>query len=326
MLSDSIRRRRFNDTLRSAAVAGLLHPIPDAIPAMIHPCPWRNALVTVAALLLLGGCVTVTTEPRAVLLQLNSHARVERLNCTEALARVRDVPPNAGTLDPAHIRVLTWNIHKQEDKGWQGDLAGFAHDADLLLLQELVLAPEIRRIIEGAGLRWSMASSFLDSDVDIGVLTAARVTPVATCTQRVVEPLLRIPKSSVITWFALPRAGKTLAVVNMHSINFSLSLGAYREQLAAMRETLARHDGPIIFAGDLNTWTAARTAAVAETATALGLSEVRFEHDHRKLFFGKQLDHIFVRGLAMSASAATEVTSSDHNPVGATLHIAAARP
>ncbi len=108
----------------------------------------------------------------------------------------------------------------------------------------------------------------------------------------------------------------------MHSINFSLSLGAYRSQLAAMQETLARHDGPIIFAGDLNTWTEGRLAAVQEATAALGLAEVRFEHDRRKLFFGKQLDHIFVRGLTLSTSAATEVTSSDHNPVEARLQVA----
>lgn len=46
-----------------------------------------------------------------------------------------------------------------------------------------------------------MASSFVDSDIDIGVMTGPRVTPLATCTEH--EPLLRIPKSIVITWYAL---------------------------------------------------------------------------------------------------------------------------
>ena len=45
----------------------------------------------------------------------------------------------------------------------------------------------------------------------------------------------------------------TLAVVNMHSINFSLSLGSYRTQLASIRELLATHQGPIIFAAALST-------------------------------------------------------------------------
>lgn len=273
--------------------------------------------------MLLAACttITITSEPRAVLLEQNRQVRVQRLNCPEAAQHARQVARNAPALDPAGFRLITWNIHKQGDNGWQADLATFARRSDIVLLQELVLEPEIRRIIEDAGLQWAMASSFLNSDIDIGVLTAARVAPVATCTQRVVEPLLRIPKSSVITWYAIRGSNSTLAVANMHAINFSLLLGAYRTQLDAMREALAEHRGPIIFAGDLNTWTAGRYDAVMETARALGLTEIQFAEDKRKLFFGKQLDHIFVRGLVMTTSSAIEVTSSDHNPVEATLRL-----
>jgi endonuclease/exonuclease/phosphatase (EEP) superfamily protein YafD len=272
--------------------------------------------------LLMAGCVTVTTEPRAVYLEQDHQVHVERLNCAEATQHVAAAPATAPGFDPAMIRVTTWNIHKQGDKGWREDLARFGGNADLLLVQELVLRPDIRSTIEDAGLQWAMASSFQDVDIDIGVLTAARVPPIATCTQRVVEPLLRIPKSAVITWYALRGRPERLAVVNMHSINFSLSLGAYREQLDAMRDVLAQHRGPILFAGDLNTWTAGRYAAVQEVAAGLGLQEISFEHDQRRLFLGKQLDHIFVRGLDWTASSASEVTSSDHNPVHATLRLA----
>jgi len=278
----------------------------------------------VLALLLacsMAACVTVTTEPRAVFLEQHEHVRIQRLNCPEALAKARRVERAAPGLDPRGFRLITWNIHKQGDKGWQGDLAGFARDADVVLLQELVLEPEIRKILEGANLDWAMASSFIDKDIDIGVLTAARVLPVATCTQRVVEPLLRIPKSSVITWYALKGSTQTLAVVNMHAINFSLSLGAYREQLFAMRDALAQHEGPIVFAGDLNTWTQGRYDAVNTVAQSLGLTEITYAKDKRTLFYGKQLDHIFIRGLTMVDSMAYEVTSSDHNPVLATLRV-----
>jgi endonuclease/exonuclease/phosphatase (EEP) superfamily protein YafD len=151
------------------------------------------------------------------------------------------------------------------------------------------------------------------------VLTAARVAPLAACTQRVVEPLLRLPKSAVITWFALRDRADTLAVVNVHAINFSLSLGAYSAQFDAIVDALAAHAGPLILAGDLNTWTVERAQVVREAASRLGLTEVPFAADRRSVFFGQQLDHIYVRGLALVASSATEVTSSDHNPVAATL-------
>ncbi|MEP7207903.1 MAG: endonuclease/exonuclease/phosphatase family protein [Casimicrobiaceae bacterium] len=281
----------------------------------MHPL---RCLAIAAATVLLGACVTVTREPRAVLLVEDQTTRVQRLDCADtpraphASARAR--------LDPGRIRVATWNIHKQGDPGWESDLARLATDADLLLVQELVLRPDIRAVLERrSGMRWVMASSFLHRDLDIGVLTASRVPPVATCTLRVVEPVLRLPKSTVITWYAIEGTDRTLAVANMHAINFALSLGIYREQLAALLQALAGHDGPIVFAGDLNTWTEGRTTAVRETAVRLGLHEIAFTEDRRRLFFGKQLDHIFVRGLALTTSAATEVTSSDHNPVEATL-------
>ena len=281
----------------------------------------RLALVVLCAALLAGCAITITSEPRAVLLGENREVAVQRLNCPEAAERARHVASSAAALDPAGFHLLTWNIHKQGDKGWQEDLAQFVHRSDIVLIQELVLEPTIRNIVEDAGLQWAMASSFQNSEIDIGVLTAARVAPVATCTQRVVEPLLRIPKSSVITWYAIKGSPQTLAVANMHAINFSLMLGAYREQLDAIREALADHQGPIVFAGDLNTWTQARYDAVNETAKALGLTEITFQEDKRKLFMGKQLDHIFIRGLAMTQSFATEVTSSDHNPVEAVLRL-----
>ena len=41
--------------------------------------------------------------------------------------------------------------------------------------------------------------------------------------------------------------------------------------------------------------------------------EIKYRSDKRTLFFGKQLDHIFVRGLTTTGSAAFAVSSSDHN-------------
>jgi endonuclease/exonuclease/phosphatase (EEP) superfamily protein YafD len=192
-----------------------------------------------------------------------------------------------------------------------------------VLLQEVVLQDSLRHVIEEAGLRWVMASSFLYRGNDIGVLTAARVVAQANCTERVVEPLIRLPKSAAISWFRVAGSSPALAVVNVHAINFSLSLESYRAQFAALGDALAAHQGPIIFGGDLNTWTDARGDAVAEVAARLRLTEIRFAEDKRTLFLGKQLDHLFIRGLEVVDAAAIPVTSSDHNPVAATLRIPA---
>jgi len=271
----------------------------------------------------LAGCVSVTVEPRAVLERDDGSLAVQTLACARHAAAQRSSRHSSATaLDPDAIRISSWNIHKQSDAGWQDDLAALIRGSDVVLLQESVLDTPLREIIDDAGLRWVMASSFLQLDVDIGVLTAARTAPLASCTQRIVEPLLRLPKSAVVAWFALAGRDETLAVANVHAINFALTLGAYRAQFDALADALAEHRGPLILAGDLNTWTTERANVVREIAKRLELTEVPFAVDHRSVFFGHQLDHILVRGLTPVAATARDVTSSDHNPVAATLRAA----
>ena len=278
----------------------------------------------IAFALVLAGCVSITAKPRALLLLDDGSVRVQTLSCPQEIERMlasqRHVTDSG--LDPHAIRMISWNIHKQADPGWQRDLRNFGERNDLVLLQETVLDPPLRDVIDAEGFRWVMASSFLESGIDIGVLTASRIAPVANCTQRVVEPLLRIPKSAVISWFPLAGRRETLAIVNVHAINFSLSLGAFRAQFDAIGDALEGHEGPLIVAGDLNTWTDARVDAVRALARRLHLTEVRFATDRRSHFFGHELDHIYTRDLATVASLATAVTSSDHNPVAATLSVA----
>ena len=262
---------------------------------------------------LLISCFTLTVDPRALVPQPDGGIQALTLTCPLAEAALREGRVTR-PLDPQSIRLVTWNIHKQGDAGWQKDLVALAGTNDLVLLQETSLQPELLDILHAADLRWVMASSFEYGGADLGVLTAFREAPLASCTQRVVEPLLRLPKSAVITWFALAGTPHTLAVVNVHAINFSLSIEAYRAQFAALANAVASHDGPIILAGDFNTWTTARRSVVDDVAARLGLTEVSFTDDKRTLFFGNQLDHILIRGLRVVAATAVEVNSSDHNP------------
>ncbi len=289
-----------------------------------HVRRYAVRVACIACALVLASCVSITTKPRALLVRDDGSVAVQTLACPHAIEQMLDAKRSVSRegLDPGAIRLVTWNIHKQSDRGWQRDLRRFSDRSDLVLLQETVLDPALEKIIHAEGLRFVMASSFIESGTDIGVMSASRVPAVANCTQRFVEPLLRIPKSAVISWFPLEGRQQTLAVVNVHAINFSLSLGAYRQQLQAIGVALARHRGPVIVAGDMNTWTDARAQAVRDLAARLGLTEVRFTPDARSHFFGHELDHIYVRDLATVAAHATIVTSSDHNPVAATLRVA----
>ncbi len=280
----------------------------------------RSSLLSVV---LLCGCVTLTAEPRAVLSGTGDASGAMTLKCESALRVLQDaiVGKSADALDRRPFRIVIWNIHKEGDHGWQDELAAFAAANDVMLLQETVLDPVLRNIVDNAGLRWVMASSFLYDDNDIGVLTATRVAPIASCTQRVLEPLLRIPKSAVISWLRIAGRQETLAIVNVHAINFDLFIDEYRAQLEALVDTLSTHQGPIVFAGDFNTWSDARDRVLGEVAARLGMTELELSVDKRATFFGRHVDHIFVRGVEIIDAIAIPVTSSDHNPIRATLRL-----
>lgn len=274
---------------------------------------------------LLAACVSLSADPRALVYE-DDGIKVQSLNCIAAMqAAAAFRPAQKGSrdlaLDPRAIRVVTWNIHKEADAGWSDELAGLAQRNDVLLLQEVSLTGELQDVLRGAGLRWILASSFIRDETDIGVLTASRTVPIASCTQRADEPLARIPKSVVITWLRVAGTQETLAVANVHAINFTLTLDAYRAQIDTLAGILALHAGPMILGGDLNTWSDARSALLREVAARLDLREVTYTDDRRSLFLGQRVDHLFVRGVEVATTRVSATKASDHNPVEVVLRL-----
>ena len=268
-------------------------------------------------LALVGACVTFPDEERVLTADRDGRVMARDLPCAAIAA------PSAGAraLDGGALRVLAWNLHKNDDPGWDTDLARFAAESDLLLIQEAALTPELRRVVETAGYRWLLASALRWNGHEMGVMTAARVEPARACTQRFQEPLLQVPKAAIIAYYPVGGRRDTLAVANLHAINFTLDLDSYRRQLEAIAAELVKHDGPVIFAGDLNTWTRERAAIVSEIAARLGLTPVVPADDARTRFFGQQVDHFYVRGLEVVVASTPVVQSSDHNPVRVTLRL-----
>lgn len=287
-------------------------------------------LLLLALTLALGACANVPTQERLLSLQPDQQVAVRSQPCATdrvvntgpkpALAAAPAAAPGTA-LDSLAIRVLSWNLHKGVDKGWQRDLADFAGQHDLLLLQEAVLLPPLSEVLDQSGHGWLMAGAFSWGGVERGVMTAARVPALDGCTTRTFEPLFPIPKSALITRYALRGTEATLAVANLHGVNFSLGVGHLREQIEGVAAELARHSGPVVLGGDFNTWSQARHAVLVEIAERLGLTAVALVEDGRKRVFGLALDHLFVRGLSVLQARAPEVASSDHNPIMVTLSL-----
>ncbi|MDQ2962536.1 MAG: endonuclease/exonuclease/phosphatase family protein [Pseudomonadota bacterium] len=266
----------------------------------------------------LAGCVTVPEQQHALVLETDGTVAQRNWTCAHPGATAS---AGEGALDAHAVRIASWNLHKEVDPGWQADLADLVARSDVLLLQEAGLVPQLRTAIERGGLGWVLASSFAYLDAEYGVLTAARVRPAAACTLRAYEPLLGIPKSALLTYFRVIGRDEMLAVANLHAVNFAPGSLGYHAQLEALGDALAAHFGPLVIAGDFNTWNEARDGEVRALAARLSLAPVAFPIDARRRFLGRIFDWVYVRGVEVHDATAWEVTSSDHNPLLVTFRI-----
>ena len=77
------------------------------------------------------------------------------------------------------------------------------------------------------------------------------------------------------------KSDKMLMVVNLDVINF-VRIEAYKHELNRSLEALNGHLGPIILAGDFNTWSSARTHYLIHAIKQLGLTQVSIASKHRR--------------------------------------------
>lgn len=237
-------------------------------------------------------------------------------------------------LDSAAIRVLNWNIAKQNhDALWLQDFHRILrhYHPDLIFLQEVRLGVDADHAVELADMSWNYAPNFMDAHHQAysGVLTAAKTSAIrsqAMVTEHY-EPIVQTPKVSLVTEYLLSEQAETLLTINSHLINF-VDTATFHTQLRELELTLANHPGPVIFAGDFNIWSAARSHLLNQAAARLGLRPVTFtaaDQKHIKRFlWSPPLDYIFSKGLEenqMQATVLAHITSSDHKPMIAEFFI-----
>jgi endonuclease/exonuclease/phosphatase (EEP) superfamily protein YafD len=275
----------------------------------------RRLLALVPALAL-GGCVNVPDTHRLMMFGASAPATTAANAACDAPV-ARDAAPSGqhAALDAADLRLLVWNVQKAKHAGWSEDFLRLGTPMDILLLQEAHLTEPFSSTMEQSGFHWSMAHAFTYSGSGTGVLTASRTPASRTCLTRTAEPLVRLPKSALITWHPLGDAGSELLMANLHGINFSTGTGRFSEQLDEVADILRAHDGPLILAGDFNDWSERRSAILESLAGELGLLRLALSEDRRSRHFGRPVDHVFYRDLDVLEARSEAVTSSDHNPL-----------
>lgn len=240
---------------------------------------------------------------------------VERIFAPDLLLPASHVLPGGIELpDYQTLKVLVWNIFKQQRDDWQSVLRGFGRDSHLVLLQEAQTTPELVSFATRHYLSADQVPAFMLPQHPSGVMTLAATRAIYCCPLREKEPLLRLAKSALVTVYPMPD-GQFLMAVNIHAVNFSLGIDVYRKQLDVVGEQIRHHKGPVLMAGDFNAWSRQRMHVMYQFMRQLKLREVIFPQDHRRKAFGKPLDFIFYRDLCVEKATVLETTASDHNPL-----------
>ena len=212
-------------------------------------------------------------------------------------------------LAASRFHLITWNVHKGQDTGWQEDLERLSKQADFVLLQEATQHQNLS--IFSTAL---FVSSFSFKDLLSGVKTFTQTQPEWYCGGGVAEPIIQIPKVASIMNLPLEK-GNSLLIINVHLINFEWGISAYQVQLEQLFSFVENHQGPIIMAGDFNAWNEERLNLVNSLIKKYGLNSVALSQDERVRFLGYPLDYIFMRGVKVVSATSEVVTSSDHNPL-----------
>jgi len=282
-----------------------------------------GGLTGLALAIAISGCVSIPEQPQIV--SQSSHGDISTLSgsCKTSPAQhvTQSIDPSTQALDPAGFSVLNWNVYKGNRETWKADFANFTQQQDIVLLQEALLSDDLKDVLQDRGLNWHLNTAFYYEDLETGVMTASRVGSGSHCAMRTAEPVIRVPKTTLISRYPIAGMSQRLLVANIHGINFTLGMESYESQMMAVEEILLEHDGPIVLAGDFNNWSDKRTKVLLDMMERLSLKQLPYKNHNRTMVFGNAIDHVFYRGLTTVSHKTHHVTSSDHNPITLTFKV-----
>ncbi len=273
--------------------------------------------ITISAMLTLAGCVYVM-EQNLVVSQRDNKSTIHIADNCRIDPLMKPIVSTLGhmaALDSNGFSLLSWNMQKGMREGWEEDFRRLSYNKDLLIIQEASLTDVMKSLLQEKHHHWDLALAFEYRDNKTGVLTASIVEPSFLCTFRNKEPLIRIPKTILITRYPLSDGNQVVMVANVHLINYTLTVSHLRDQLEQLETILSKHQGPLIVSGDFNTWNDERVAVVDTIASSLDLKAVTFSENYRSTVFGHNVDHIYYRGLELIKALSVKLTTSDHNPL-----------
>ena len=224
---------------------------------------------------------------------------------------LKDYVSTAALRLPSRFEVLVWNIQKAGSPKMIVDFQYLAQRSELVLFQEAIDSKSWVPLLVQAKpeFGWKLAQSFRSdwNGYSTGVATGSRVVPerLKAVLSRNREPFAQTPKSILASEYSVEGISTTLLVANIHAINFR-EQGAFEAHVEQLVELLQGHDGPLLVAGDFNTWNPLRMSFLRESLGRLALQEVPLK---RRGFL--ELDHASTGALVRSHFAGVGAVHSE---------------
>lgn len=231
-------------------------------------------------------------------------------------------------LPASYLKVLIWNIHGGDHVDFKSDIEKLASKTHVFLMQEADLSPQLESDLLSLDFSYTHARSFVSpiSGANKGVATGSVAS--ATSTRAMRSPVSELgfttPKAVLLQTYKLSNRSEQLLVVNVHAINF-VTNDMFRAHITQIEKAMAAHKGPVIAAGDFNTWNESRLASLDRAMDRLGLSRVAFGLGRSSFpdlgrWFGVQtggaFDQVYTRGLNIRFKEIhADIKSSDHKPI-----------
>ncbi len=241
---------------------------------------------------------------------------IESVLCDKQLINQHSFSNSPRIRDINEFSIITWNAEKLNDEKFIPDLIRLGQYSDLILIQESIHSASLQKTFsEKLEFYFSFNRSFCITDEQAtGVMNMSRypLEDNLTLVSPGTEPFTFTPKVSGYSTITVPEIG-TIHIINTHGLNFNFG-SLFKEQINQIAEFISLLQGPVIWAGDFNTWSGSRKKHLDNKNKALGMVQLIPTNDSRSL----KLDHIYVRGLeAVSIEVLNNIKSSDHYPLRA---------
>ena len=275
-------------------------------------------LISLLSFLALTSCISFSKNNQSISNFSNISTELHSCNLANSSYAFNKKIPG---LNPDNIAFLNWNIYKGNGDHWQDDLSSFATNHHLMTIQEANLSTQMAELLQKNNFGWIMNTAFHSKNIATGVMNIASTHAIYSCGFKVNEPFIRIPKTALVSYYFIEGSEETLLVANIHGINFTPGINSYHNQLNNLYNAVKHHEGPMIIAGDFNSWSDNRMLAVNELVKILALSKLEYTVNNKTHIFGKSIDHVFYRQLTPLKHHVHQVSSSDHNPISVTFKL-----